>query len=52
MAPSSSVDAADGKPYKFALIAPITGNNAQYGQAYKNALEILTEQVNANVGMQ
>ena len=52
VAPSSSVDAADGKPYKFALIAPITGNNAQYGQAYKNALEILTEQVNANGGMQ
>lgn len=32
--------------YKFAVIAPFTGSNAQYGQAYKRATELLVEQVN------
>jgi branched-chain amino acid transport system substrate-binding protein len=34
------------KPYKFAVIAPFTGSNAQYGQAYKRATDLLVELVN------
>ena len=36
----------DDGPYRFALIAPLTGNNAQYGLAYQRAIELLVEQVN------
>lgn len=32
--------------YKFAMIAPLTGNNAQYGLAYKRAADLLVEQIN------
>jgi len=41
----------DTKPYKFALVAPMTGNNAQYGLAYKNTLEIFVEKVNKEGGI-
>ena len=37
--------------YRFALIAPLTGNNAQYGLAYQRAVELLVEQVNAEGGI-
>ncbi len=37
--------------YHFALIAPLTGNNAQYGLAYKKAIELLVDQVNNEGGI-
>jgi len=37
--------------YKFALMAPLTGDAAQYGQTYKTTLEILVDQVNASGGI-
>lgn len=43
--------AAVEEDYHFAMIAPLTGNNAQYGLAYKRAVELLVEQVNNNGGI-
>lgn len=37
--------------YHFAMIAPLTGNNAQYGLAYKKAVELLVDQVNSSGGI-
>lgn len=50
---SQSRDSADNKggSYRFALIAPLTGNNAQYGLTYKNTLEILIDKVNKDGGI-
>jgi branched-chain amino acid transport system substrate-binding protein len=39
------------KEYHFAMIAPLTGNNAQYGLAYKKAIDLLVEQTNNNGGI-
>lgn len=50
--PKTSSEKSDVKEdYKFALMAPMTGNNAQYGLTYKNALEILLEKVNSEGGI-
>lgn len=37
--------------YRFALIAPLTGNNAQYGLAYQRAIDLLVEQINKEGGI-
>ena len=42
---------ADTTPYKFAIVAPMTGNNAQFGQAYKYACQMLIDDVNNNGGI-
>lgn len=44
-------DTVADEEYKFAVIAPLTGNNAQYGLAYKRAIELLAEQVNTSGGI-
>lgn len=49
-APAENTQAADA-PYKFALMAPLTGNNAQYGQSYKVSLELLVKKVNEAGGV-
>ncbi len=43
---AAETSASEEAPYKFALIAPLTGNNSQYGLAYKRAVELLVEQTN------
>jgi len=48
---TSSVKSDAKEVYKFALMAPLTGNNAQYGLTYKNTLEILLEKVNSEGGI-
>lgn len=48
--PSQNPDAGP-VPYKFAMIAPLTGDSAQYGLAFKNSLEILVEKTNADGGI-
>lgn len=48
---SESNGTGETEEYKFAMIAPLTGNNAQYGLAYKRAVELLVEQVNAEGGI-
>lgn len=47
----SNTAETDDSIYKFALMAPLTGNNAQYGQSYKITLELLVEKVNAGGGI-
>ena len=37
--------------YRFAMVAPLTGNGAQYGLAYKDTIEIMVEQINADGGI-
>lgn len=37
--------------YTIALIAPLTGDNAQYGNAYKTGLQVLCDEVNASGGI-
>ena len=37
--------------YTIALIAPFTGDNAQYGEAYKTGLQVLCDEVNADGGI-
>ena len=44
-------DTADAEPYRIALMAPMTGNNAQYGITYQTACEIYIEQCNAEGGI-
>ena len=41
----------DDTVYKFALMAPLTGNNAQYGQTYQTTLELLLDKVNSSGGI-
>ena len=48
---SDDGDTEDATPYKFALYAPMTGDNAQYGLAYKTTLEIYINNLNANGGI-
>ena len=48
---SSAEGAADGDTYKIAVIAPLTGDAAQYGMTYQNTLDILTDKVNAEGGV-
>ncbi len=42
---------SDSEVYKFALLAPLTGNNAQYGITYRNTLQILADKVNSQGGI-
>lgn len=46
---AASTDSAE--PYRIALMAPMTGNNAQYGITYQTACEIYIEQCNAEGGI-
>ena len=39
------------EPYTFALYAPLTGDNAQYGLTYQTAIEIYVENRNAEGGI-
>ena len=43
--------AEDAKPYRIAMVGPLTGPGAQYGQAYKNTLEILRDKTNDEGGI-
>lgn len=43
--------AESAKPYRIAMCGPLTGPGAQYGQAYKNSLEILRDKINAEGGI-
>lgn len=49
----NSGTADNGKPeaYTIALIAPLTGNNAQYGNAYVTGLTALCDEINASGGI-
>ena len=47
---STTGDSA-GEDYVFSVIAPFTGPNAQYGEAYRRAIDLLVEQVNADGGI-
>lgn len=42
---------AEEGTYKFALMAPLTGDAAQYGQTYQTTLEILVDKINASGGI-
>ena len=42
---------AESETYKFALYAPLTGDNAQYGQTYQKAIEIYIDELNAGGGI-
>lgn len=44
-------DEVELEPYTFALYAPLTGDNAQYGQTYKSTVEIYVEKRNAEGGI-
>ncbi|MDF2952107.1 MAG: hypothetical protein K0S18_1690 [Anaerocolumna sp.] len=48
---SSSANQDDSDVYKFAMMAPLTGDAAQYGLTYKNTLEILVNKVNSDGGI-
>lgn len=53
-APNSATnDSSDASatPYKFALYCPLTGDNAQYGQAFQTTIEIYIDNVNKNGGI-
>ena len=39
------------EPYRIAMCGPLTGPGAQYGQSYKNSLEILRDKINAEGGI-
>lgn len=45
-AESASVEAADGEPIKVAVMGPMTGNFAIYGEAYKAAVTLRMNQYN------
>lgn len=47
----TGTDSEDNKPYKIAMIAPFTGDSAQYGNSLKNALSYHLDQVNAEGGI-
>lgn len=44
-------EAVEKEPYRIAMIGPLTGDGAQYGQAYKNAIEIYRDKINAEGGI-
>lgn len=48
---SAEVSTDSAAPYKFVLMAPLTGNNAQYGKSYQVAMELLIEKYNAAGGI-
>lgn len=47
----SSKKTADADVYRFAVLAPLTGDAAQYGITYQNTLEILKDKINAAGGI-
>ena len=47
----NTTSTGDEEEYVFSVIAPFTGPNAQYGEAYKRAIDLLVEQVNADGGI-
>lgn len=50
-APAAEAPAEELEPYTFALYAPLTGDNSQYGQTYQSAVEIYVEKRNAEGGI-
>lgn len=48
---SSNKDAKSSDSYRFAVMAPLTGDAAQYGLTYQNTLEILKDKVNEAGGI-
>lgn len=46
-----SLQALAEEQYTIALIAPFTGDNAQYGEAYKTGVQVLCDEVNAAGGI-
>ena len=48
---SGNQDTGDGETLKFALIGPMTGPGAQYGQAYQLACEYLVDKTNEAGGI-
>ncbi len=43
--------AANGEPIKIAVVGPTTGDNAEYGQGFQNAAQMMVDQWNANGGV-
>lgn len=50
-AQEASESANAPESYNIALIAPFTGDNAQYGEAFKTGLTVLADEVNADGGI-
>ena len=48
---SDSASGQKGEAYTIALIAPFTGDNAQYGNAFKTGVTALCDEVNAAGGI-
>ena len=51
MACSSTAKKTSSDTYRFAVMAPLTGDAAQYGITYQNTLEILKDKVNESGGI-
>lgn len=49
--PATSENNETTDSYKIALYAPMTGNNAQYGETYKAVCDILVEKINSEGGI-
>ena len=49
--PDTAAPSGEGGNYKFVLMAPLTGNNAQYGQSYQVAMNLLVDKYNENGGI-
>lgn len=47
----ATVQASDGDTWKIAVMAPLTGDAAQYGITYQNSLDILVEKINSEGGI-
>ena len=50
-AENTSASGQGGEAYTIALIAPFTGDNAQYGNAFKTGVTALCDEVNAAGGI-
>ena len=48
---SDSKDGGSDKPIKFAYSGPLTGDNAEYGMLFKNAVELAVKQQNEKGGV-
>lgn len=49
--PAETDEEEELEPYVFALYAPLTGDNSQYGLTYKSTIEIYVEKRNAEGGI-
>ncbi|MEA4895624.1 MAG: ABC transporter substrate-binding protein [Oscillospiraceae bacterium] len=47
----SSAQAPSGDPIKIAVAAPMTGDNAEYGQGFQNAAQMMVDQWNSDGGV-